>query len=409
MNRVKWLDSFYNNIDMKKILIAAITLSTNLYCFAANDTTVVDSFKFEITKQLPITPVKNQANTGTCWSFSTIGFFESEILRIKKQEVDLSEMFVVHHSYQDKAEKYARMNGTINFEQGGSFEDVSYAYRNYGIVPESVMNGLNYGEKKHQHSEMTGMLKSMMEVVVKNPNKSLSTAWKKCIEGVLNAYLGEIPSEFEFEGKKYTPKTYAESLGLNMEDYYSITSFTHHPFYSKFAIEIPDNWRWAESWNVPMEDLERIINYGLEKGYTFAWGADVSEKGFTRNGIAVNPEVNLDKLPGSDQSKWTGLSEKEMLEKIYKLNGPQPEVKVSQELRQKDFDNYKTTDDHGMVIYGTAKDQNGTRYYLVKNSWGTDSKYKGIWYASKSFVMHKTINILIHKDAIPTDILKKLK
>lgn len=394
---------------MKKTIVAIFILGSALSSFAEKDTTAVDSFKFETIKQLPITPVKNQANTGTCWSFSTLGFFESEILRLKNQEIDLSEMFVVHHSYQDKADKYARMNGTINFEQGGSFYDVAYVFKNYGIVPESAMNGLNYGEKKHQHSEMTGMLKSMMEVVVKNPNKGLSTAWKKSVNGVLNAYLGEIPTEFEVGGKKFTPKSYAESLGLNMDDYYSITSFTHHPYYSKFAIEIPDNWRWSESWNVPMEDLEAIIDNALDKGFTFAWGADVSEKGFTRNGIAVNPEVDLDKLPGSDQSKWTGISEKEMLEKIYKLNGPQAEIKVTQELRQKDFDNYKTTDDHGMVIFGTAKDQNGSSYYLVKNSWGTDSKYKGIWYASKSFVMHKTINILIHKDAIPNSIVKKLK
>lgn len=394
---------------MKKIIFAALALTTIVNSYAEKDTTVVDSFKFETIKQIPITPVKNQASTGTCWSFSTLGFFESEILRIKKQEVDLSEMFVVHRSYQDKADKYVRMNGTINFEQGGSFYDVAYVLKNYGIVPESVMNGLNYGEKKHMHSEMTGILKSMVEIVVKNPNKSISTAWKNAFKGVLNAYLGETPSEFEIEGKKYTAKTYAASLGLNMDDYYSITSFTHHPFYSKFAIEIPDNWRWSESWNVPMGDLEKIIDNAVEKGFTFAWGADVSEKGFTRNGIAVNPEVDLDKLPGSDQSKWTGITEKDMLEKIYKLNGPQAEIEVTQELRQKDFDNYKTTDDHGMVIYGTAKDQNGTIYYLVKNSWGTESKYNGIWYASKSFVLHKTINILVHKDAIPVDILKKLK
>lgn len=394
---------------MRKILSISLLCLSFAGLKAEKDTTAVDSFKFEIIKQLPITPIKNQSNTGTCWSFSGLGFFESELLRQGKDTVNISEMFVVHHSYQDKADKYARMNGTINFEQGGSFYDVLYACKTYGIVPESAMNGLNYGEKKHKHPEMTHMLKKMMEVVVENPNKTLSTSWKKAIVGVLDAYLGEIPEEFEYNGKKYTPLTFAKSLGLNMDDYVSITSFTHHPFYSKFAIEIPDNWRWAESWNVPLEDFERIMNNAIDKGYTFAWGADVSEKGFTRNGMAVNPEVNLDKLPGSDQAKWTGVSEKEMLDNIYKLNGPQQEIKVTQELRQKDFDNYNTTDDHGMIIFGSAKDQKGNKYFMVKNSWGTENKYKGIWYASESFVLHKTINILIHKDAIPADILKKLK
>lgn len=391
----------------KTVIILSIILISGI-AFAQKDTTAVDTFRFTTIKENKITPVKNQASSGTCWSFSTIGFFESELLRLGKPEVDLSEMYVVHKSYSDKADKFVRMNGTINFAAGGSFFDVIYAIKNYGIVPDSEMSGLKYGEDKHRHGELDDLTEAYVKTLIKNPNKKLSTAWKKGFDGILDAYLGECPKEFSLNGKKFTPITYAQSLGLNMDDYVSLTSFTHHPFYSKFVIEIPDNWRWEESYNLPLNELMEVFDNAIDKGYCIAWGSDVSEKGFTRNGVAVNPEVKKENLPGSDQAKWLNITQKEMEEKIFKIKGPQPEVKVSQELRQKSFDNYETTDDHGMVIFGTAKDQNGTKYYLVKNSWGTDSKYKGIWYASESFVQHKTINILVHKDAIPKEILKKI-
>ena len=391
----------------KNFLLLGLLLFTAV-TFAQKDTTVVDSFKFTTVKQNKISSVKNQASSGTCWSFSGLGFFESELLRMGKPEVDLSEMFVVHHSYSDKADKYVRMNGTINFGGGGSFYDDIYVLQNYGIVPTSVMNGLNYGEEKHNHGELDALTAAYVKVIVSNPNKKLSTAWKIGFDGILDAYLGECPKEFTVEGKKYTPITYEQSLGLNLDDYVSLTSFTHHPFYTKFAIEIPDNWRWSESYNIPLDDLMRVFNNAIDKGYCVAWASDVSEKGFTRNGIAVDPETKVANLPGTDQAKWLNIPQKEMEDSIFKVKKPQQEVKVTQEIRQAGFDNYQTTDDHGMVIFGTAKDQNGTEYYMVKNSWGTDSKYKGIWYASETFVKHKTIDILVAKNAIPNEILKKL-
>lgn len=394
---------------MNKLLLSCILATFAFTAFAAEKTTAaVDTFQFTIVKENKITPVKNQASSGTCWSFSGLGFFESELLRMGKPEVDLSEMFVVYHSYSDKADKFVRTNGHINFAAGGSFHDVMYVLKNYGIVPEQQMNGLNYGEDSHRHGEIDALTESYVKTVVRNPNKKLSTAWKAGFDGILDAYLGKLPTEFTVNGKKFTPVTYAQSLGLNMDDYVSLTSFTHQPFYTKFAIEIPDNWRWGESYNLPLDEFAKVFENAVDKGYTIAWGSDVSEKGFTRNGVAVNPELKKENLPGSDQARWLNISQKEMEAKILAANGPQPEVKVTQELRQQGFDNYQTTDDHGMVIYGSATDQNGAKYYLVKNSWGTDSKYKGIWYASESFVLHKTINIVVHKDAVPKDILKKL-
>jgi len=387
---------------MKRLLAYSLMLcmTASLAAQNYNDTT----FNFTVIKENKITSVKNQASSGTCWSFSGMAFFESELLRMGKPAVDLSEMFVVHRSYTDKAEKYLRMNGTNNFAGGGSFYDDVYVLKNYGIVPDSLMNGLNYGETKHNHGELDALTSAFMTTMVKNPNKTISTAWKPAFEGILNAYLGKLPAEFTVNGKKYTPVSYANSLGLNMDDYVSITSFTHHPFYTKFAIEIPDNWRWAESYNIPLDEFVRIFDYAVENGYTVAWGSDVSEKGFTRNGIGILPETKAENLNGSDQAKWVG-KQKDMK---FDIKGPMIEEKITQESRQKGFDNYQTTDDHGMLIYGTAKDQNGTPYYMVKNSWGTDNKYKGTWYVSKPFVMSKTINILVHKDAVPKDIRKKL-
>lgn len=385
---------------MKKTIFT-LFIGLALYANGQVDTT----FNFTTVKENKITSVKNQANSSTCWSFSGLAFFESELLRMGKPEVDLSEMYVVSKSYTDKADKYVRMNGTINFAPGGSFYDVLYVLKNYGIVPDAEMTGLQYGTDKHNHGELDEITSGLVKSIVKNPNKTISTAWKLAFQGILDSYLGKVPTEFTVNGKKYTPMTYAQSLGWNLDDYVSITSFTHHPFYTKFPIEIPDNWRWGESYNVPLDEFMRIFDNAIENGYTLAWGADVSERGFTRNGIGVLPETKKENLVGTDQAKWIG---KQPSTGKYDIKGPLKEQTVTQASRQLGFDDYETTDDHGMQIFGTAKDQNGTPYYMVKNSWGTDNKYKGIWYVSKPFVMAKTINILVHKDAIPKDIRKKL-
>ncbi|GHS98273.1 aminopeptidase [Bacteroidia bacterium] len=365
-------------------------------------------FQFTTLKEIPITPVKNQASSGTCWSFSGLGLIEAELVRQGKGEHDLSEMFIVYKNYGDKAQKYVRTNGTINFAAGGSFADVLDAIRDYGIVPDEIQPGLNYGEEKHKHAELDQLTKAYVDVIVKNPNKKLSTAWYKGYTGILNAYLGEAPASFTYNGKQYTPQSYAQSLGINANDYVSLTSFTHHPFYTAFPIEIPDNWRWSASYNLPLNELMQVIDNAIDKGYTVAWASDVSEKGFNRKGLAVVPDVNAAEAPGSDQAHWLGLDQKAREAFLDALSSPVPEKKITQEIRQQGFDNYETTDDHGMLIYGTAQDQNGTKYYMVKNSWGTDSPYKGAWYASVPFVEYKTISIVLHKDVIPSGLRKKL-
>lgn len=360
---------------------------------------------FTTIKENGVTDVKNQANSGTCWSYSGLGFFESELLRQGKPVIDLSEMFVVSHSYTDKGDKYVRTNGHINFSAGGSFYDVLYVWKTYGIVPEFVMRGLNYGEEKNNHGELDALTKSVAMSVVTNPNKKLSPAWKKAYQGIIDAYLGERPTEFVYNGITYTPTTFATYLGLNMDDYVSLTSYTHHPFYTHFALEIPDNWRWSESYNLPLDEFSRVFDYAIDNGYTIAWGSDVSEKGFTGDGIGVLPEIEKSALVGSDQAKWV---EKQSKQTKYSITREIKEQTVTQTSRQQGFDSYQTTDDHGMQIYGKAKDQYGKIYYMVKNSWGTDNKHKGIWYVTKPFIEAKTMNILLHKDAIPADIREKL-
>lgn len=396
---------------MKKFFVSALMLAFALSSVSAKDKkkTEDEGYVFTTVKELKITPVKNQNRTGTCWCFSTLGFLESELLRMGKGEYDLSEMFIVSKNYKDKAEKFVRLHGELNYAQGGSFEDVLQAWKDYGIVPESVMNGLQYGEDMHVHNELESASRAYLDQIIKNPNRKLSTAWKKGFDGIIDAYLGTAPEKFTYNGKEYTPKSFAAELGINPDDYVSLTSYTHHPFYSEFAIEVQDNWRWATSYNLPIDELMQVFENAINTGYTIAWGADVSEKGFTRNGIGVIPDIESMERSGSDQDRWLGLSTSEKDAEIKKMmEKPCKELEITQEMRQEAYDNYETTDDHGMQIYGIAKDQTGKEYYMVKNSWGMAGNYKGIWYASKAFVAYKTMNIVVHKNAIPKSIRKKM-
>lgn len=368
-----------------------------------------EGFIFTTVKELPITSIKNQNQSGTCWAFSSLGFFEAELLRMGKGEYDLCEMFLAHKTYEDRAKASVRLHGDISFSEGGSFYDAIYCFKHYGIVPQTAMPepGTLYGDSLPNFNELFTIATSYVDGIAKGKQSKLTPAWSKGLNAILDTYLGVCPTEFTYNGKKYTPQSYLQSTGINPDDYVSLTSYTHHPFYDKFILEIQDNWRWGFSYNLPIDELLEVMNNAIDKGYTFAWGADVSEEGFSRNGIAVCPDVDkVRSQDGSDMARWTGLSRVERRKEL--TSKPMPEISVTQEMRQEAYDNWETTDDHGMVIYGLAKDQNGKEYFMVKNSWGTAGEYNGVWYASKTFVAYKTMNILVHKDALPKNIAKKL-
>ncbi len=394
---------------MRKWITCSMVLFASFSAMYGQEGEKEDGYRFTPVKEVKITPVKNQNRTGTCWSFSGVGLIEAELLRTGKGEYNLSEMFIANHSYKDKADKFVRLHGKLNFAQGGSFADVIYVFKHYGAVPGELYKGLEYGQDNHVHGELAEVATAYVNAVIKNRDKKLSTAWKKGFDGVIDTYLGKLPETFTYQGKQYTPKSFGESLGLNFDDYVSLTSYTHHPFYSQFPLEIEDNWRWAPSYNLPINELMEVLDHAINNGYTIAWGSDVSEKGFTRNGIAVAADIEALESSGSDQARWVGLSQTERDAEVKKLvEKPCKEIEVTQELRQQAYDNYQTTDDHGMLIYGIAKDQTGKKFYMVKNSWGTESKYKGHWYASEAYVAYKTMNIVLHKDALPKTIQSKL-
>jgi len=383
-----------------------------LFIFVFATTTIAqdEGYKFTDTKTVKATSVKDQYRSGTCWSFSALGFYEAELLRLGKGEFDLSEAFVIRHAYIDKAERYLRFHGALNFGGGGAFHDVTNVMKTYGMVPESAYPGLNYGTDKFDHSELDAVLKGYMDAIVKNEDAVPTTAWKNGFIAILDAYLGPEPTEFMYNGKKYTPKSFQEMLGLNFDDYVEVTSFSHHPFYQEFILEVPDNWSHDMSWNIAMNELTEIIEYSINNGYTVAWASDVSEKGFSwTNGVAVVPDAKRDDLSGTEREKWEKLTSKEKAAQLYSFEKPVKEVEVTQEMRQKEFDNFKTTDDHGMLVTGIATDQNGTVYFKIKNSWDAVGKYDGYFYVSKAFVMLKTTDMLVNRKGIPPAILKKLK
>lgn len=368
-----------------------------------------EGYRFTPLKEIKHTTVENQSRSSTCWCFSGISFLEAELIRIGKPEVDLSEMYIVRNAFSDKADKYVRMQGNVNHAGGGSYWDVIETIRRCGLVPEEAYQGLNYGEDIHTHGEIDAVTRAYLDALIKNPNRKLSTAWKRGYEGILNAYFGENPKTFMFDGKEYTPQSFLQFMGLNLDDYIYITSFSHHQFYSKFILEVPDNWAYGEVYNLPIEELGQVIRNAVENGYTVAWASDISEKGFSwKNGVAVIPDVNYVDMSTSDKERWTKLPQNEKDEQLYSFEKPGYEKVITQELRQLEFDNFKTTDDHGMHIVGTANDQNGKLYYKVKNSWGTNDKYKGYFYASEAFVLFKTTSIMINKNALPKPIARKL-
>lgn len=337
---------------------------------------------------------------------------EDEILRASGDSLDLSEMYVVRKCYEDKADRYVRMYGKTNFAAGGSVLDVPYVWERYGIVPEEAYPGLAYGEDKHVHGELDAILASMVGNVVAKPNGSkISPAWRAALDGVLDAYLGKTPETFTYRGKTYTPQSFAASLGLSPDNYVAVTSFTHHPFYKPFVLEVADNWLWGQYHNVPLEEMKAIVDNAIDNGYSVVWAADVSEGGFKwRKGYAVLPEATDEKsLEGTELARWTQLSDKDREESRYDIKGPVKEEKVTQESRQAGFDSQQTTDDHGMVIVGRAVDQEGNKYYKVKNSWNTNQLYDGYIYVSEPYFLAKTIDILVNREAIPKDIAKKMK
>jgi bleomycin hydrolase len=368
-------------------------------------------YHFTDIKRLPTTSVKDQARAGTCWAWSGVSFFESEMMRMGKDSVNLAAMYVVRQAYYDKGVKFVRLHGSLNFAVGGAFGDVMHVIREYGILPLDAYKGLEYGEPTHAFGEIDAVLKGYVTGVVRNDNKRLSTAWKTGYRGILDAYLGSDPATFTYKGKQYTPKSFAsEVVGLNMDDYVNLTSYTHHPFYTSFAIEVPDNWLWEFSYNLPVDEFMAVMDNAIDKGYTFAWGADVSEQGFlTRDPhcVAVLPVADPKEMSGAEIAKWENLPNNQLTAGAFK-NGPAPEKEVTQEMRQEEFDNYLTTDDHGMHVIGKAKDQFGNPYFIVKNSWNKYNKIGGYFYASYPFVKSKTLNIIVHKDALPKEIRKKL-
>lgn len=388
---------------MHKLTLLVVVFFVSISLFSQQS-----AYTFTVVKENPVTSVKNQASSGTCWSFSGVSFLESELLRKGKGTFDLSEMYIVRRNYEDKAEKYVRTHGNLNFAPGGSFADVIETLDQYGVVPDEVYTGLLDGAERHDHGEMDKVLSGYMKGII--GNNSVSTVWKRGFNGILDAYLGAKPDSFTYNGKTYTPQSFKEFLELDQNDYISITSFSHQPFYTYFPLEVPDNWRWANSFNLPLDEMMAAIDHALMNGYTVAWASDVSEGGFSRQGIAIVPDENAVENAGTDQAKWLGLSERERRSSIAGKVGSEvlKEKTITQEMRQLAYDNYQTTDDHGMHIYGVAKDQNGNKFYLVKNSWGETGPYNGVWYASEAFVRYKTTSIVMHKDALPKATAKKL-
>ena len=394
---------------MKRSILLAAALLGAVLTAAAQEANKPEGYKFTDTKTVKTVPVTNQYKSGTCWCFSTVSFIEEEILRAGGPEIKLSEMWIVRNIYFEKAVKYVRLHGSLNFAVGGAAHDVTHAIEKYGIVPREVYKGLNYGTEMPEFGEIDEVLKAYVDAVIKNKNGKLTPAWQDGLNAILDAYFGERPETFTYEGKEYTPHTFAESLPVKMSDYIEFSSYTHHPFYSSFIIEVPDNWLWGEVYNVPLNEMMQVIDDAIAEGHPVAWGTDVSEKGFRgAKAIGIIPEEAEKNMVGSDAERWGKLSSAEKEAQIYSLDQPVKEKTITQEMRQTAYDNYETTDDHGMVIVGTAVDQNGSPFYKVQNSWGDRGPYEGFYSFSRPFVEYKTMDIMVNKNVVSKELLKKL-
>lgn len=398
---------------MKKILTLALLALLATGANAAKPKKAARSNKpvFTTIKENPITSIKDQNRSGTCWDYSTLSYFESEILKATGNTYDLCEAFVANKTYMDRAVQVVRLHGDCQFSQGGSAYDVLHVLKNQGICPEDAMPfpGSLYGDSLNNFNEFFGQLEPYVAGIAKSTANKISSQWKVGLQGILDAYLGQCPEKFTYEGKEYTPKSFAASLGLNFDDYVTITSYSHHPYYTQYAVEVQDNWRNPLSWNLPMEDMARILENAVMNGYTVAWGGDVSEPGFTRKGLAYFVDTKkAEGLSGSDMARWLKLSPAKRTNLIDSLGCKVPELEPTAEQRQQRFDNWELTDDHGMLIFGIAKDQHGKEYYMVKNSWGETGDYKGIWYMTKNFIVANTMDFMVNKNAIPADILQKM-
>ena len=399
---------------MKKIQATLLAALCALPGFAADSVSSNDSLVFTTVIANPVTPIKNQNNSGTCWSYSALAFLESEVIKKdpKKKDIDLCESFLVSKTYTDRADRNVRTHGDASFSQGGSFYDAIFCMDHYGLIPEGLMPYPNtlYGDSLFNFTAFFPPMEAYIHAISKSDAKKINPIWKKNVQSMLDGYFGECPTEFTYKGVKYTPKSFVKDyLKLDPNDYVSLTSYTHHPFYSSFILEIQDNWRWASSYNLPLDEFMRVMDEAVKNGWTFAWGADVSEEGFSRRTgknrcVATVPDTKASAGVGSDQSRWTG---EKAGAKISQADAAGEKV-ITQEMRQEGSANWTTTDDHGMQIYGIAKDQTGKEYFMMKNSWGEYGPYKGFWYVSKPYVAYKTMNIVINKNAIPKDIRKKL-
>ncbi len=396
---------------MKKFVISAFLACACMSAVAQRSNPLADAeFTFTTVKANPVTSVKDQANSGTCWAYSTISFLESEAIRLAgikdtADYPDFSEFFVVSHSYMDRAEKYVRLDGNLTFSAGSEADDVLHIVRDYGIVPQSEMTGMNYGTTLPAQSELDAVLRGYISAVAKNPNRTLTTAWKPGFQAILDAYLGKYPETFTVNGTEYDPFSYRDAMKINPDDYITLGSFSYQPYYEWCPLEVSDNWRWDVLYNIPLDEFMEVLDAAIMNGYTVAWGTDVSHAGFTRDGLGIFIDVEASSAPGSDQERWVGKEEDGADDKAPVVI---VEEEVSEQSRQEDFDNKTITDDHGMHIFGIARDQDGKKYYMVKNSWGNSGKYHGIWYVTESFVKAQSMDIMLHKSALPKDLKKRL-